>query len=372
MFIPQQILYEIMLQFGSQLSQHPDCLKALIYQHCSKSQLPNDLLRSIDLGIPQQVFQFSKHILQKIPGLRILARQLFMRRLIWQFKGQFKSDVVQLVSIIKIWEQVIYEQPETPLPTAYFYLGWIYHVGEGVPQNFDQAAYWYRRAPKQEGLAQLNLAKLYQPRKLLNQLVNQYSQQVLEAPETLEELFLQCCPYEYERTLLLLPLRTEQSFQVTVPGRHWQIPLVSLGLSAAQADWVIQSWCLILERYTPCCSPAEACFELGQWYIKVQNWRQTYDWYQKAAVQQHKLALFNLGVLCSQGYGLEVPDFKQAFEWFEQAAQQHDVIAQCVVGIFYEHGIGVAENSQQAGYWFELAAQQGSPLAATRLQVLSS
>jgi uncharacterized protein len=47
-------------------------------------------------------------------------------------------------------------------PSAQAYLGFMYETGRGVPQNYTEAAMWYRRAAEQgDSLAQYSLGLLY-------------------------------------------------------------------------------------------------------------------------------------------------------------------------------------------------------------------
>ncbi len=47
-------------------------------------------------------------------------------------------------------------------PAAQTYLGFMFETGRGVPQNYTEAAMWYRRAAEQgDGLAQYSLGLLY-------------------------------------------------------------------------------------------------------------------------------------------------------------------------------------------------------------------
>ena len=51
---------------------------------------------------------------------------------------------------------------EQGLPAAQSYLGFMFETGRGVPQNYTEAAMWYRRAAEQgDGLAQYSLGLLY-------------------------------------------------------------------------------------------------------------------------------------------------------------------------------------------------------------------
>jgi hypothetical protein len=58
--------------------------------------------------------------------------------------------------------QILTPFAERGEPSAQAYLGFMYETGRGVPQNYTDAAMWYRRAAEQgDSLAQYSLALLY-------------------------------------------------------------------------------------------------------------------------------------------------------------------------------------------------------------------
>jgi TPR repeat protein len=58
--------------------------------------------------------------------------------------------------------QILTPYAEQGNPSAQAYLGFMYETGRGVPQNYTDAAMWYRRAAEQgDSLAQYSLGLLY-------------------------------------------------------------------------------------------------------------------------------------------------------------------------------------------------------------------
>jgi uncharacterized protein len=58
--------------------------------------------------------------------------------------------------------QILTPYAERGDPAAQAYLGYMYETGRGVPQNYTDAAMWYRRAAEQgDSLAQYSLGLLY-------------------------------------------------------------------------------------------------------------------------------------------------------------------------------------------------------------------
>jgi TPR repeat protein len=58
--------------------------------------------------------------------------------------------------------QIFFPLAERGDPAAQAYLGFMFETGRGVPQNYTEAAMWYRRAAEQgDSLAQYSLGLLY-------------------------------------------------------------------------------------------------------------------------------------------------------------------------------------------------------------------
>jgi len=60
-------------------------------------------------------------------------------------------------------------------------------------------------------------------------------------------------------------------------------------------------------------------------------------------------------------------DMGKAFEWYRKAAEQQHGAAQYKLGVMYENGMGVEEDLKQAMEWYKQAAENGSTLAKERL-----
>ena len=75
-------------------------------------------------------------------------------------------------------------------------------------------------------------------------------------------------------------------------------------------------------------------------------------------------ALYTLGLMYEQGYGV-VTDKYQAASCYRKAAEKGHVQAQYRLGYLYHHGQGVPRDLQQAARWYEKSAGQGDPDAQT-------
>jgi TPR repeat protein len=97
--------------------------------------------------------------------------------------------------------------------------------------------------------------------------------------------------------------------------------------------------------------------------------RQAVAWFQKAAGQGLGWAQFYLGVACYNGRGV-VKNLQQAFAWFQKAADQGYTEAQYSLGAMYARGEGKLRDNGRAIEWFARAAQNGHEQAEQSLRQL--
>lgn len=93
-------------------------------------------------------------------------------------------------------------------------------------------------------------------------------------------------------------------------------------------------------------------------------------WYEKAAAQNHPIALNNLGVFYEKGMGVH-KDLHKAFHWYKESAEWGYSYAQYNLGNMYKSGKGVAKNINKAIYWLQLAALQGVTQAQDELDAMA-
>jgi TPR repeat protein len=62
--------------------------------------------------------------------------------------------------------------------------------------------------------------------------------------------------------------------------------------------------------------------------------------------------------------------YKETFNWFKKAAQQGDAKAQNILGLMYANGEGVEQNHKEALNWLKKSAEQGNADAKTLLTKL--
>ncbi len=90
--------------------------------------------------------------------------------------------------------------------------------------------------------------------------------------------------------------------------------------------------------------------------------------YTKAAEAGYAMAQLNLAFLLEESVDKE--ELKQSFYWYEKAALQGVIPAQNNLGKLYSLGIGVKSDKKRAVYWFTQAANANDPIAQANLAVM--
>jgi len=220
---------------------------------------------------------------------------------------------------------------------AQLLLGFMYHDGEGVPQNYAEAARWFRKAAEQGNVAaQAALGGMY-----------------------LDGLGVPKDPAQAKHWL-------QKAAEQGVPFAQ-----SILGGLADKAGNYVEA--LKWYRLAANQGDAEAQNNLGNMYETgrgvAQNYAEAAKWYRLAAGQGLAGAQYNLGILYDNGHGV-TRDYEEAAKWYGLAAAQGDADAQYSLGILYDNGTGVAQDDTEAAKWFRLAADQGYAKAQNNLGVL--
>lgn len=189
---------------------------------------------------------------------------------------------------------------------ASFYLGLIYYNGEGVLEDYAQAAAWYRKAAEAGNVdAQYNLASMYFGGQGVPQDYQQAAHWYMKAAEAGKA--------EAQFNLGLMYDKGEGVQQNYASAVFWYRKAAEQGYAAGQLN-------------------------LGLKYSKGQGLPQDRGaavyWYRKAAEQGQEIAQFNLGVMYAQGRGVPQDDVL-AHMWanlaastgHKEAAELRDTIA---------------------------------------------
>jgi uncharacterized membrane protein YhaH (DUF805 family) len=87
----------------------------------------------------------------------------------------------------------------------------------------------------------------------------------------------------------------------------------------------------------------------------IQDFNQAELWYEKAAALGDAQAMTEIGVL----YQNRSSDYSHAMEWYQKAAAAGNSDAQYCIGNLYEKGLGVDSDEKAAVVWYQRAAAQG-------------
>ena len=207
-------------------------------------------------------------------------------------------------------------------------LGWNYHHGQGVKQDYSKAIEWYTKAVEQnEPFAQLNLGRMYR-----------YGEGVEQ---------------DYKKAVELISKAAEQGYD---RAQH------NLGHMYSDGEGVEQDFEKALEwnRKAAAQNDPQAQHNIGSAYEKGNGVKLDYakalEWYHKAAEQGNAMGQNNLGRMYDKGEGV-AQDYKKATEWFRKAAEQGDAWGQYNLGNMYEKGDGVHKDSLAAYAWYTIAAR---------------
>ena len=231
---------------------------------------------------------------------------------------------------------------------AQFKLGVAYYKGQGVTQDYAEAARWYRKAADQGNAnAQCYLGSLYAVGRGVSQDYAETARWYRKAADQGDAECQETLGYMYDSAL-------------GVPQDH-----------AEAARWFRKA----ADQYRKAADQgqADAQYELGMLYDKgeglPQNYAEAARWYRRAADQGNARAQCSLGVLYYQGKGLR-QDYAEAVRWYRKAADQGQANAQYNLGISYCRGKGLPQDYGEGARWIRKAADRGLPDAQNDLGVL--
>jgi TPR repeat protein len=222
-------------------------------------------------------------------------------------------------------------------------LGLRYELGQGVQQNYGEAARWYRRAADQGfARAQTNLGYLFD--------------EGLGVPQDWAEAwrwYQQAAAQGDARAINNLGYMYDQGRGVPQNfAEAMRLYRISADMGFARAQTNVGSM-----------------FDAGRGV--PQNFPEAVRWYRLAAEQGLPVAQTSLGYMYDEGLGVP-QDWAEARRWYEAAAAQGFARAQSNLGFMYHVGRGVAPNREEAIRLYRLAADQGFAQAQTNLNVILS
>ena len=209
-------------------------------------------------------------------------------------------------------------------------LGVFYVHGEGVAQDYVEAAKWFRKAADQGfARAQHDLGLCYENG-------DGVTKDVTEAVKW------------YHKA-------ADQGDASAQYG---------LGLCYAKGNGVEKDFVEAVKWWLKAADQGDASAQkaLGLCYARgdgvATNFVEAAKWYHKAADQGDASAQYKLGLFYFIGRGVP-SDYAEAVKWYRKAAEQGDSGAQCQLGIMFEDGKGVPQDYIEAYKWYNLAAAGG-------------
>ena len=220
-------------------------------------------------------------------------------------------------------------------------IGLCYAKGNGVPQDYEKAVAWYRRAAEQGNTtAQFNLGYSYD-----------------KGEGVIKNMSLAI--YWYKK-----------SAKSGLPQAQFNLSICYfLGEGVSQNSSKGFEWCrkAAEQGYVNAQFGLASCYEKGDG-IKKDLSKAAY-WYNLAAQQGDVQAMFSLGCLYYIGEGIN-KSFENAVYWFRKAAESGEAPAQACLAQSYELGEGVTKDMDMAFFWYQKAADQGYEDAINKLKSL--
>lgn len=202
-------------------------------------------------------------------------------------------------------------------------LGQRYETGQGVTQDFVEAAAWFRRAADQDVRdAQAKLGEIY--------FFGRGGPASVGGDEAQSTPTTDGSP----RRSAPKAQTVEQDYR---QAAHWNLMAADAGDTDAQVRWAFQ---------------CAAGLGLDQDFIEAEYW------FLQAAKTGHDGAAFALGLMHASGHA-KASDVAKAVKWFEKAARGGHAAAKLSVGLLHLSGQGLEENPKRAAELIREAAESG-------------
>jgi uncharacterized protein len=224
-------------------------------------------------------------------------------------------------------------------------LGRAYQDGNGVPQNDELSAKWYRKAAEQgNATAQNNLGIMYRT-----------GSGVEKSKEEGVSWYRKAARQGYASAMFNLGTAYYNGDGVPADvfrAYDWFLLAQEAG-SASAADAAKRTSDEIGRK-----ASSDALLEIAGMYETgddvPQNFADAAKWYRRAADQKDPRAMVRLASILANGMGVP-KDYAQAFELCHATAKDY-APGQFCVGYLYQHGLGVRQDESEAIKWYQKAA----------------
>ena len=251
--------------------------------------------------------------------------------------------------------------------TAQHFLGMMYEHGEGVPQNYAEAAKWVRKAANQGSIyAQQDIGLTYyngaegvpqnyaEAARYFRKAADQgYS--VSFSYSILGKMYRegQGVPQNNILAYMWLSFSAMRSFSKFAEEKLQEITAAMTPAQIAEGKKLVREWKATTEG-------ASDAFDRGDYATALKLYR-------PLAEQGDAPAQIRMGTMYVDGNGV-AEDRKEAVKWFQRAAEQGNSEAQSFLGaVFHDGGNNITQDYKEAAKWYRLAADQGDADAKSTL-----
>ncbi len=300
-------------------------------------------------------------------------------------KGMQAYDRVDYAAALREWRPLA----EKGDAVAQFFLGFMYHQGQGVKRDYAEAVKWYRKAANPDIGNKLRdhaeAVKRYW--KVADRDVRNKIKEALDPIGPLADWNLPALtPVFAQFNLGVMYNKGQGVKQDYAAAANWFRKAAKQGLGPAQNilglmytngrgvpnnDAEAAKW----YRKAAEQGHASAQFNLGLSYTDgrgvPKDDAEAVRWYRKAAEQENASAQYNLGSMYRRGRGVPQDD-AEAVKWYRRAAEQSDADAQFNLGLMYRRGRGVPQDDAEAVEWYRKAAEQGNDMGQFVLGLMYS
>ena len=113
-------------------------------------------------------------------------------------------------------------------------------------------------------------------------------------------------------------------------------------------------------------SESDEMIQKAQNLYQAEEYEAAFAMYEKLALQDSSEGMYWLGVMYSDGEGVE-QDYGKAYEWFIKAAEKGNTSAMNNIAFMYLEGRGLVQDDQEAAKWLEKSANLGDAHAMDNL-----
>lgn len=293
----------------------------------------------------------------------------------FDFSGDdYYSDEQELEDILEGFEQnpvpdedaVAVDDAETLTPAEQSERGYAYYSGDGVPQDYEKAAFWFEKAAENGfAAAQYNLGVLYENGDGVPQSDTTAFGWFLKSAEQDDVDGQYSVGWAYDNGVGIeqndakaTEWYRKAAYQGHATAQNNLGVAYDIGAGVAEDEQEAVRW----YRKAAGQGIAEAQYSLATKYNTGsgvdQSETEAVRWFRAASEQGHERAQNYLGMMYSDGSGVTQSDV-DAYKWWLKSGEQGNADAQYNLGWAYHNAAGVGKDLSQAMNWYRKAAEQG-------------